>query len=269
MREILILIGKGFLIGLAKIIPGLSGSLLAVSLGVYELGIEAICNFFHNPIKYLPFLGIAGSGVLLGIMVGSRTIFYFLSYYYLPTMLLFMGLIVGTLPRMIKQKFTFSKTNFMIVLIIIILFLFLNQGIEGKQFIYQNNLSTNLYLILLGFIDASTMIIPGVSGTAIFLLLGVYPFILNMFARLPFFFSYLPFYFFISGLIIGIFLVSKLMNYLFSKKEDTAYAGVIGFALASFIVLIMNLFDNSYSISNWCFSLILFFFGIFICLKFD
>lgn len=268
MRDTIVLVMKGFFMGLAKIIPGLSGSLLAVSFGVYEQGIEAISQVWRNPKKYLPFLGIAGIGILIGIMVGSRLIFYFFSHFYLQTMLLFLGLIVGTLPILFQEHFLFNKKNIVIFIGIFLLFFLVSFQKETPNFTYQFGFKHNLYLVVLGFIDAATMIIPGVSGTAVFLLLGCYNFILVLFSHLPFFFSYLPFYFFGVGLLFGIYFVSRWMNYMFHSHLATAYALITSFACSSSVLLLMTLFKGSYDGIQWIWGLSFFFLGYFVSKKF-
>ena len=73
----LILIIKGFFIGIAKIIPGVSGALLAITFSLYEEGLNAITNFFDNPKKNLSFLLKVGFGIILGITIFSKVITYF------------------------------------------------------------------------------------------------------------------------------------------------------------------------------------------------
>ena len=99
----LILLLKGFIIGIAKIIPGVSGALIAISFGIYEKAIKAISNFFENPINNFLFLFPIGLGVLLSISLTSGLILYFINNYYFPTILLFIGLIMGGIPSLIDN----------------------------------------------------------------------------------------------------------------------------------------------------------------------
>ena len=99
----LTLLLKGFIIGIAKIIPGVSGALIAISFGIYEKAIKAISNFFENPINNFLFLFPIGLGVLLSISLTSGLILYFINNYYFPTILLFIGLIMGGIPSLINN----------------------------------------------------------------------------------------------------------------------------------------------------------------------
>ena len=89
------LLFKGIIIGIGKIIPGVSGSMLAVSMGLYENLIYSVNNFFDNPKKNFFFLTKLAIGVLIGIVLFSNIIKYFLEEYYIYTMTLFIGLILG------------------------------------------------------------------------------------------------------------------------------------------------------------------------------
>ena len=79
----IILFFKGFIVGLGKIIPGVSGSLLAFSLGIYEKAIDAINNFFSDIKENILFLGKIGLGVVLAILLCSKLIIFLLNHYYL------------------------------------------------------------------------------------------------------------------------------------------------------------------------------------------
>ena len=108
----LILIIKGFFIGIAKIIPGVSGALLAITFNLYEEGLNAITNFFDNPKKNLFFLLKVGFGIILGIIIFSKVITYFFKYYYFLTMFFFIGLIGGGIIPIIKKNKSKNKICF-------------------------------------------------------------------------------------------------------------------------------------------------------------
>ena len=93
MKENIRLIVKGLIIGLGKIIPGVSGGMLAISLGVYEKGLDALSHFFRNVKENTKFLCLLGLGILISVVLMSKLIKFSLDNYYLPTMLLFIGLI--------------------------------------------------------------------------------------------------------------------------------------------------------------------------------
>lgn len=243
------LIFKGMIIGLAKIIPGVSGSLLAVSLGIYNLAIEAISHPFKNFKHNVFFLGNVGVGVLFSIILCSNIVSYFLSKYYFLTVLLFIGFILGTFPEIIKETHIDAKKDYIIVAFVAIFIFLLSNFRSSTIFIYRNTFSNNFYVFLLGFIDAATMVIPGISGTAIFLLLGSYSFVLELFASLSnLSFYFVPLIFFGLGLFVGVILVSKFMNYALQYKKKETYLCIFGFALSSIFLLCMDLFSIDTSV---------------------
>ena len=102
---------KSFIIGIAKIIPGVSGAMLAVSFSIYDKLINSITNFFDDKKNNLKFLFVFGSGVLMAISLFSNVVKYFIDNYYLITMLFFTSLILGgTYKFSLKIDYNFKKS---------------------------------------------------------------------------------------------------------------------------------------------------------------
>lgn len=212
---------KGFLIGIAKIIPGVSGSVLAISFGIYEKAIQAISNFFKNPIENFKFLFPLGIGVVIAIIFMSRIILFFLSNYYLPTMLLFLGLIISSITFLFKKiNYQLLKINYILIFLLSFSFVFFLTFIGKQNYFYSNNF---LVFILIGFIDAFTTVVPGISGTAVMMLLGCYNLLLKILSSLTDFNNIINnlgmFISFSIGIIMGVIIFSKMMNYLLQKKR--------------------------------------------------
>lgn len=260
------LILKGFIIGVGKIIPGVSGALLAISLGVYEKAVDAIGNFFKNPINNFKFLFPLGIGVVLSICLTCKLIIFLLNNYYLSIMLLFIGLIIGGILPMFK-KINFKKLKISNYLTMILSFIFvISLSFVGNNlFLCEVNNSILKFLIytLIGFIDAATMIIPGISGTAIMMLLGLYEMLLNLLSSINSIssiinnlFLFIPY---IIGIIVTILLLSKVMSYLFSKKSEIIYCSIIGFSISSILMLFIDLFNYDVSFYHFIFLILGFF----------
>ena len=120
----MILFLKGFIIGIAKVIPGVSGAMIAVSFNVYDKLINAVTNFFNDKKKNFKFLLIIGTGILLSIVLFSKIIRYLIFRYYLITMMLFIGLITGGTYNFSKS-IKYNIKNIIIILLIVILRLFI------------------------------------------------------------------------------------------------------------------------------------------------
>ena len=106
---------KGFVIGIGKIIPGVSGAVLAIIMGVYDKAIYYICNFKSNVYEGSKYLVSLGIGIIVSIILFSKIISYCLSEYYVITMLFFIGRIkiypfVGSIKffYLIDSEFTYS-----------------------------------------------------------------------------------------------------------------------------------------------------------------
>ncbi len=258
----MILFFKGFLIGLGKIIPGVSGGMLAISLGIYEKSIRAISDFFQDIKNNFKFLLILGIGITSSIVLGSNIIKYFLNNHYLPTMLLFIGIIIGGIPSLyFKIKNNFSYKQFFLVFIpIILLFTF------SLNDVYVNiDTNNKINVFLLGILDSITMIIPGISGTAILMLLNCYDEIIeaisivNLNIVIPFFF----------GIVIGSIAVIKMVAYFLKNHEISSYFVIFGLAVLSILLLLFQLFQDSYSLFEVLNGVLFMILGIIIGFKFD
>lgn len=254
----LILILKGFLIGVGKIIPGVSGSLIAITLGIYDKMLGSVSNFFKDIKENIKFLGLLGIGIILAVILTSKLLTFLLNKYYIITMLFFIGLIIGGIPSQIKKtKLKFNKNIFFGILsFLLIIGIFF---IKKESNIIKNYSYFTMFLI--GILDAFTMIVPGVSGTAIMMLLGCYSTILNMFSNIYLIDNLkkgIPFFF---GIVLGIIFISKLIYFCFNNyKEQTNYA-IIGFTVSSSLLLFINIIGVNGTIFTYLIGLFFFMLG--------
>jgi len=275
MKEMLILFLKGLIIGAGQIIPGVSGGMLAITFGLYEKGINAISNFWKNIKENIRFLLPLGLGILFSILMTSKIIKYFLATHYLPTMLLFIGLIIGGVPSILtKIKKPYKKNNFIVLILIFLLVTFLSL-FKGNNNIIINDFSifTNISLFFVGIIYAATMVIPGVSGTAIMMLIGYYDLVLAIISNFTNI-NYISNNFNLIlpigiGFIFGLLVITKLMDYLLKKHEIITYYGIIGLVLSSIFVMFTKTFNNVYSVIQIIVGLLLLVVGYFISRKLD
>ena len=171
----------GIILGIANIIPGVSGGTMAVILNVYDKILLALSR--ENLKQNITFLGVLGAGVLIGIFTFSRAITYLFENYYMATNFCFIGLVVGSIPMLYKKgKFKgIRKKNwipfsfalfFMAALAIIKL---MPDASEGVFSVDQLSMLPKLgWFFISAFISTIGMILPGISGSFIMLLLGVY-----------------------------------------------------------------------------------------------
>lgn len=255
MKDKIILAIKGALFGIANIIPGVSGGTLALTMGVYEDLISAISHFFKNVKKSLKFLLVFGLGAALSILLMSKVISLCLDKFPFPTTLFFIGLIVGGVP-LLTRKIRKSKVKpwnlllFLITFGVVIGMAFMQ---EGSNVVSLSHVSPWMMfvLFLVGMIAAATMVIPGVSGSFVLMLLGFYKPIVGVVSKLTDFSQLghnllilIPFGF---GVLIGIILIAKLIEFLFNKYELSTYYAILGFLVASIFTLCATLFNVSFS----------------------
>lgn len=232
------LIIKGIIIGIGKIIPGVSGSLLAISLGIYEKAIDSMINIFKDT-KNIIFLGKIGLGILIAVIFFSKLILYFLNNYYLYTMIFFIGLMLGNIPSSIKIVKQAKKKD-VIYLLLSLLLVYIIYKFKSP-IIYSPTISFNNFIIvfILGILDAVTMIVPGISGTALFMMLNCYHFIMDLFSNL-----FSKIYFTITfgiGVVIGILITGYIMNILLKKHKEKVHLVILGFTISSLVVLLIPL----------------------------
>lgn len=264
----MLLILKGIIIGIGKVIPGVSGSMLAISMGIYQKLIDSVNNFFKYPKENLKFLLKISVGVVISIVFLSNLILNCLNKYYLVTVFFFIGLIIGGFED-IKQN-TKKRYNYVAIIsfITIIILGFIN--INNKVNI-TNTFLNILYFIFIGFIDALTAVVPGISGTATLMMLGAYEKVMGLYSNI-FNFSIIldnlklliPY---ITGMLIGIIVTVKLINYLFKNYKEKTYNSILGFSLATIVLMFIKCLNSFYTITHLIMGFIALFIGIFITKK--
>lgn len=262
----LIKILKGVLIGIAAIVPGFSGGTIACIVNCYDELIEAISgikkHFKQSILTLLPYL--------LGILIGALSIFpisWGLNNYPLITVCLFAGLLIGSMPSFynnIKGKAT--KNNLLSAFICGILFLGLiitNLCIGNGNYVNLNNVWwVYIVLVFVGAIGSAALVVPGISGSMMLMIIGFYNPIMDTIKGfiqsilmacgndisldfnpnfngtlgtsfiVPSLFMLLCF---ALGIIIGFYLISKLMKYLLTNHKDATYYAIFSFILVSLV----------------------------------
>lgn len=274
MKEKIILVFKGMILGIANIIPGVSGGTLAISLGIYKKIIKTISHFFKKFKENLVFVGCLGIGMLLSVVLLSKGIAYALEHHTLITKLFFIGLILGGTPLIYKKvKEKFSVSNILVFLLTFGLVLGMTLLRSGEVVVNLTNMNIIEYVILflVGVIAAGTMIIPGISGSFVLMMLGYYYPILTRINDLTsfnnIFSNLITLGIFGIGVLVGIVLVAKLIEFLLKKYEIKTYYGILGFVLASIPCILIQKPSFVLSPSSVLIGLILCFIGGFISYK--
>lgn len=249
---------KGFIIGIGKIIPGVSGAMLATIMGVYDKSIFYICNFKSNIKEGIRYLFPIGVGIVLSIILFSKIISMCLNKYYSITMLFFVGLIIGGFPFVINKV---KKKDYFISVVSFSLFFLISIFNINNSYVLRNNFIDTVIYFFSGGIEAIGTIVPGVSGTALLMIVGTYDSIVYSIGNLTNFKIIFPF---IIGIILFILLFVKLVDYLFRKYNDKMYAFILGVLVSSTVLLVIQVFKDKVIFLDVLIGIIFMFIGIFI-----
>lgn len=244
---------KGCVMGIANIIPGVSGGTMAVSMGVYDDIISSITHLFKQFKKSVMTLLPYFVGMAISLVGLSYAIEYFLGHYNLQTNFLFIGLILGGLPA-ILTRFKGKKIGvgcgvaFVIAFAAIIVLQLLGEG--GGDVVLRFSGLEVVKLFFIGIIASATMVVPGVSGSMILMILGYYYPIL---AEVTKFFDALKAFDmaqmidgamllvpFGLGVVIGIFAIAKIIEFLLKRYEAVTFSAILGLVIASPFAIFMQ-----------------------------
>ncbi len=252
------LILKGIVIGIAFIIPGLSGGTLAMYLGVYEKLLHAIGNIFKEFRKSVKFLLPVFIGIAIAVVGLAKLLGFLIDKNSLIVLMFFMGLVIGGTKDIYNRAHEHEKGRnlstylaFFISFAIIILMIVFSkiQNSSGLDY-FQINAGTIILIFALGMAASSTMIVPGVSGSALLVVLGYYTAIVtNVAGELlnPDQLTYnlkviVPF---AIGAGVGIIVFSRLIEYLLKHFHRQTYYAILGFIIASVIAIFFEIRDPS------------------------
>lgn len=256
LKEKLLDFLKGIIIGIANIMPGFSGGIMAVSFNVYDRIISAVSNFFSKPLKIIKDVWALALGGVLGIVLAILGISFFLDKFPIPTVILFIGLIVGSIPTIFEKvkakKYSVSQiiAFFAGIVFIVSVPLFAKERVLLVQ---EIDLGLVITLFFLGLVAAATMVIPGVSGSLILLAFGYYIYIVALvkdFLKAIIFFdkatlasNVFPILALAAGILIGVMLLAKLVEKLLKKRPKQVYSAILGMVCASPFAIIYQLFN--------------------------
>lgn len=255
MKEFILNILRGMVIGLANVIPGVSGGTMMVSMGIYDKLIFVLTHFIKKFKEAVMLVAPIGIGMVLAIVLLSKAFSEILfPKYPVQTNLFFIGLIIGSLP-VIYGKVKGKKTGigsiiaFAVFFVLVVGMALMGEGVDTGADV-SLSLINIVKLFFVGVIAAATMVIPGVSGSMIMMILGYYNTIIDSIngfvnALMAFDIAGIISYCIILvpfgiGAVIGIVGVAKLVEFMLKKHSQIAYWGIIGLILASpFAILIM------------------------------
>ncbi|MBR6027719.1 MAG: DUF368 domain-containing protein [Clostridia bacterium] len=265
---------RGMVIGLANVIPGVSGGTMMVSMGIFDKLIHAINHLFDEFKQSLRTLWPYLAGMVLAIILSSVALSIAFERFPLPTNTLFIGLILGSVP-MILAQIKGAKINALHVVLFLIFAAIvivpkaianatLTEGNEnGAQAVLSLDLWGIIKLFLLGVLASASMVVPGVSGSMMLKILGYYnPIVVDTLGGL--FRTQLPardwagmghsvliLIPFGIGIVVGIFGVAKLIELLLRRWKAPTYCAILGMVLASPVVILMDKSVYAQGVNAW------------------
>lgn len=285
---------KGMMMGIADIIPGVSGGTIAIITGIYEEFLFTLNNLDLNVLKLfkkgkfkevlnkynLLFLLSLASGILSSIFLLSHSIVYLIENYPILLWSFFLGLITSSIFYLFKEINKWTKK--------VILFNLLGIGIS--LLVLTLNPSSQevnpAYLFICGMISITAMLLPGVSGAYILILLGAYETMLKTIKEIVSLNSeyFLNFLSFVIGALLSVKLFSKLLTWSYNKHKNYTLSCLVGFMIGSLPslwpwksesitdeLLFYKLYipENSFMNSEFISGLIFFIFGFVLVLIID
>ena len=229
---------RGMVMGASDVIPGVSGGTIAVLLGIYDRLISSISGIFSKDWKkHLSFLIPLGIGMAAAVLLLSKVIEWLFEHYPGPTKFFFLGLIIGILPYLFQQanvKNTFKINHYILLLIgaILISMMIFLQPHEGTV-ITSRSASTYVLLFFSGMLGSAAMILPGISGSLVLLIIGVYSTVISAISNLE-----LDVMAVVGlGIICGVLLVSKIIHFCLEHYRNATFALIIGLVIGSIVVV--------------------------------
>ena len=186
----------GIAIGMANVIPGVSGSTMAVVFNIYDRFVNAITLNIKKLIENRRFVIPVVGGMALGVLLFSKLITVLYENFPVQTDYFFTGLIIGSIPMLFSfmtkkqdgQKFTAKKTISVVICALAGFAVLIGFGLLGSDVDTAKEMSKSLpqwtfplalHIFAAGFVGAIAMIIPGISGSLLMLIMGVYPIVMK------------------------------------------------------------------------------------------
>lgn len=268
MKEKLILFIKGVVLGVAFVIPGVSGGTLAVLLGIYEELIEAASNFYKNMVnfkKYFMYLLPIGLGIIFSVAVFAKLIKFGLDKAPIITILIFLGMIIGGIPALVRNvkgtKINLKDMTLMLVGLIIVISMLIFHKSNSNVVLTNMSITGYITLFLVGAIAAVTMVVPGISGSFTLMLIGYYEPILNLVNDITSFKNLGPnlilIFTFMLGVFIGIIFISKIIEWCLKHYKRETYYAIIGFVLSSIISVIYEVSKFPFNLTHLIIGIVL------------
>ena len=243
----------GFFIGLAVIVPGISGSTVAIIFKLYDQFLYAVGNLFKKFKKCFAFLLPIGIGMVVGVLLGFISVKKLLEIIPFAVVCLFAGLMCGAFPA-VKDEIKGAERNAKrIVLFAIGLLIPVALGCVSAWLASGESVSVDTFAsvewwhialgLVIGYVVGVTQIVPGLSASAFLMAVGWFGSLVDSVSMT--YWKANPAIFLVYmglgvGFLAGLFTFSKLLTYLFGKARHTSYFMIVGLSLGSLLSMFCN-----------------------------
>ena len=243
----------GFFIGLAVIVPGISGSTVAIIFKLYDQFLYAVGNLFKQFKRCFIFLLPIGIGIVIGVLLGFITVKQLLSILPFAIVCLFAGLMLGAFPA-VKDELKGAQMNGKRVLLFIVGLcvpvalgcvsaLLSNETVSGADVFATLEWWHVALAVVIGAVVGVTQIVPGLSASAFLMAVGWFGSLIDSVSMT--YWQSNPVIFLVYGalgigFLFGFFAFSKLLTYLFKVARHTAYSMIVGLSLGSILSMFCN-----------------------------
>ena len=242
----------GVFIGLAVIVPGISGSTIAIIFGLYGSMLYAIGNILSDFKRCIKFLLPIGIGVVIGFAAGFLVIQNVFEKFLFQLICLFAGLMIGAIPAITREikgtkvsagRGVLLTVGFLVPIAVSVISIILSSSSDASSAIAEFSTTRALLYLPLGFVVSITQIVPGLSATAILMAFGQFRPIMNSIHREYIFENPSVLILFAAlgiGFIIGLVSISKAFSAILSKHKTTAFYMITGLAFGSIASMFLN-----------------------------
>ena len=242
----------GIFIGLAVIVPGISGSTIAIIFGLYTAMLYAIGNIFSDFKRCIAFLLPIGVGVAFGFIAGFLVIQSIFEAFLFQLISLFAGLMIGAIPALTKEikgtklsagRGALFAIGLLIPIAISVVSIILSSTADEAVGVVEFSVTKTLLYLPLGFVVSITQIVPGLSATAILMAFGQFRPIMNSLHREYLFENPTVILLFAAlalGFLVGLVSISKAFSTILAKHKITAFYMIIGLAFGSIASMFLN-----------------------------
>lgn len=233
----------GGMMGIVALIPGVSSGSIAVMTGIYADIIHAMKSIFQRRVKkrkHILFLVNLLSGMLAAALLFAQLMNYLLTVFPNQMMIFIIGLIMGTTPFLYRKAMGSAFKPLRLIPMAVCFLLVVILGLASPRetsFVFMLTWSSVVMVFLAGFISSGVGLIPGISGSMVLMLIGMYS---TLIASIQNF--YMPFLLvFAFGVFAGLAVFSQGIHYLLQKHEPLTYSAIFGLFLGSAVNIQLEL----------------------------